>query len=249
MAVCICAICVLIAISCTKKDEEDIDPSKLILNGDWKDIMTDSSIKFDGENFYLDSDGPYRYRYDEANQMIYVEYIGGDIKRIKCNYIDGYWKLTTSESGRSYSYVLASKRDELRSREVAQKWEKHTNNRTEVVLGKEYTTADGITFIITGGEMKNTYDMDGSSAMIKLYIDCAVEINIDNWKQSVLSTPYKDHYDNTYFNNNGAEVVFYQNIDGVTELGKAPHDYCILQFDFGGTKYYLDALQLNLIAE
>lgn len=245
-AIAICAICLLLAFR--GANNKDDDSNNHFLVGEWKDIMTDSSIKFDGENFYLEGDGPYRYTYDEEKQMVYIEYMGGYINTLKCNYVDGYWKLTTSEDGKSFAYVPLDKRDELRSKTIAEKWENHTKDRTEVVLGQTYTTADGITFTITGGEMKNTPDIKDSSAVINLYIDCDVEINVENWKQSSLRTPYKDHYENTYFDN-GADVVFYQNITGVTELGKAPHDYCILQFDFGGSKYYLDVLKLNLIAE
>ena len=245
LAIAICAICLLLAFRGANKDD---DSNNHFLVGEWKDIMTDSSIKFDGENFYLEGDGPYRYSYDEEKQMVYIEYMGGYINTIKCNYIDGYWKLTMSQDGKSFAYVPLDKRDELRNQSVTQKWKNHTEDRMEVVLGQEYTTADGITFTITGGEMRNTPDMVDSFAVINLYIDCDVEINTENWKQSTFRTPAKDHYDNTYFDN-GADVIFYQNITGVTEFGEEPYDYCILQFDFGGSKYYLDVLKLNLVAE
>ena len=248
LAVLAVAICLLIAIGCTKKTEEVVDPNALILEGDWMDIFTNSSIKFEGENFYLDAEGPYRYRYDEEKQTIYIEYRGGDIKTLKCNYVNGYWKLTTSEDGRSYSYVPVSKRDELRKQAIDEKWTTHTQNRTEVVLGQEYTTVDGIKFTITSGEMRNTPDMVGSAAVISLYIDCDVEIDGTNWTQSEVRTPTDRSYGNTEFELN-ADVTFWQNINGVTELGKEPYDYCIMQFKFGGTDYYLDLLTLNLIAE
>lgn len=246
VAVLVVASCILLALKLNKPQESD--PNALNLEGEWMDIMTNSSLKFEGENFYLDSDGPYRFRYDETKQTIYLEYRGGDIKTLKCNYVDGYWKLTTSEDGRSYSYVPVSKRDELRVQAIAEKWAAHTKDRTAVILGQEYTTANGITFTITSGEMRNTPDVVDATAVINLYIDCSVDIDATNWVQSEVRTPADRSYGNTEFDL-GADVTFWQNINGVTELGKEPYDYCIMQFEFGGTKYYLDLLTLNLIAE
>ena len=246
LAVLVCAVCVLLAFNLSK---EDVDPSALVLEGEWMDIMTDSKIEFDGEgSFYLNSDGPYNYTYDETKQAIYIEYMGGYIVTLKCNYVNGYWQL--SEEGRNY--VPIEKRDEIRNQTVAEKWENHTKDRVEAVIGEEYTTANGIAFTITGGEMKNTPDISDSAAVINIHISCDTEINSNNWAQTEVRTPTDRAYGNTYFENAGEKeyiVTFYQNIDGVTGLGKEPHDYCILQFELGGTKYYFDLLKLDLIAE
>ena len=246
LAVVLCAIFVLLAFKFNK--EEPVDPSVLVLEGEWKDIMTESTLKFEGENFYLDTEGPYRYEYNSEKQVINIEYRGGDPIIIKCNYIDGYWKLTWTEAGQSFAYVTTSIRDELRNQAIAEKWAVHTQNRVEVVLGQEYTTADGIKFTITSGEVRNTPDVVGATAIINLNIDCSVDINATNWVQSEVKTPEKRSYGNTEFDS-GADVTFCMNITGVTELGKEPYDYCIMQFKFGGTDYYLDLLTLNLIAE
>ena len=246
VAMLVVATCILLALKINKPEETD--PNALNLEGEWMDIMTNSSLKFEGENFYLDSDGPYRFRYDETKQTIYLEYRGGDIKTLKCNYVDGYWKLTTSEDGRRYSYVPIAKRNELRNQDVANQWAADTKDRTAVILGQEYTTANGITFTITSGEMRNTPDVVDATAVINLYIDCSVDIDATNWVQSEVRTPADRSYGNTEFDL-GADVTFWQNINGVTELGKEPYDYCIMQFEFGGSKYYLDLLTLNLIAE
>ena len=241
------ASCILLAAKLNKPEESN--PNVLVLHGEWKDITTSSSIKFEGENFYLDSEGPYRYRYDESAQMIYVEYIGGDIIRLQCKFVDGCWRLNMSQGNQSFSFVPAAKRDELRNQAIAKKWDSHTKDRTEVVLGQEYTTADGITFTITSGEMRNTPDVVDATAVINLYINCSATSIKEHWVESTVCTPTRNpSFGNTYFDL-GADVTFYQNIAGVTELGEEPYDYCIMQFEFGGSKYYLDLLTLDLIAE
>ena len=247
VAMLVVATCILLALKINKPEETD--PNALNLEGEWMDIKTTSSIKFEGENFYLDSEGPYRYKYDESVQIIYVEYIGGDIIRLQCKFVDGCWRLNMSQGNQSFSFVPAAKRDELRNQAIAKKWENHTKDRTEVILGQEYTTADGITFTITSGEMRNTPDVVDATAVINLYINCSANSIKEHWVESTVCTPTRNpSFGNTYFDL-GADVTFYQNIAGVTELGKEPYDYCIMQFEFGGSKYYLDLLTLNLIAE
>ena len=247
VAMLVVATCILLALKINKPEETD--PNALNLEGEWMDIKTTSSIKFEGENFYLDSEGPYRYKYDESVQIIYVEYIGGDIIRLQCKFVDGCWRLSISPGDdQQFNYVPIAKRNELRNQDIANQWAADTKDRTAVILGQEYTTANGITFTITSGEMRNTPDVVYATAVINLYIDCSVDIDATNWVQSEVRTPADRSYGNTEFDL-GADVTFWQNINGVTELGKEPYDYCIMQFEFGGTKYYLDLLTLNLIAE
>ncbi len=247
LATLIVAIILLVAFMCTKKNEES-DPNELVLAGEWKDIMTESTISFDDEgNLYI-FDTFYTYTYDAEKQKIYVSYTGGYTKTLMCKFENGYWKLIDED----YTYVPAEKRDEIRGQVVADKLASHIKDRTKVVLGQTYTTADGIEFTITSGEMKNTPSIQDAYAVINLYIDCNTEIGLQNWLQSNVKTPASNSFGNTYFESNGEGkyvVSYYQNIGGVSVFGEPPHDYCVMQFDFGGTKYYIDVLALDFIAE
>ena len=246
LAVLIVAILLVIAFSCAKKEKEN--SQKLVLEGEWKDIMTESTISFDNKgNLYI-FDTSYTYTYDEKNQKINISYTGGYTKTLICKFENGYWKLIDED----FTYVRSEKRDEIRSQVVAEKFAVHTKDRTEALVGQTYTTADGIKFTIINGEMKNTPALKDAYAVVNLYIDCDTEISLQNWLQSGMKTPSSNSFGNTYFEKIGEGkyvVSYYQNIGGVSVFGETPHDYGVFLFDFGGTKYYIDVLKLNLIAE